>query len=81
MKKRTNQSGFTLLEIMLVVTIIALLLGAAIYKLGGNVELAIDVSIVRGGDRRTVRLQRFNLELGDLLHDQPTGVNGEIARA
>lgn len=40
MKTRTNQSGFTLLEIMLVVTIIALLLGAAIYKLGGNVEYA-----------------------------------------
>lgn len=40
MTKRTNQSGFTLLEIMLVVTIIALLLGAAIYKLGGNVEFA-----------------------------------------
>ena len=40
MRKRTNQSGFTLLEIMLVVTIIALLLGAAIYKLGGNVEFA-----------------------------------------
>ena len=35
--KRTND-GFTLLEIMLVVTIIALLLGAAIYTLGGNVE-------------------------------------------
>lgn len=40
MKTRTHQSGFTLLEIMLVVTIIALLLGAAIYKLGGNVEYA-----------------------------------------
>ena len=40
MRTRTNQSGFTLLEIMLVVTIIALLLGAAIYKLGGNVEYA-----------------------------------------
>lgn len=38
---RTNrQSGFTLLEIMLVVTIIALLLGTAIYKLSGNVEYA-----------------------------------------
>jgi general secretion pathway protein G len=35
-----KQSGFTLLEIMLVVTIIALLMGAAIYKLGGNVEYA-----------------------------------------
>ena len=40
MNTRKNQSGFTLLEIMLVVTIIALLLGAAIYKLGGNVEYA-----------------------------------------
>ena len=35
-----NQSAFTLLEIMLVVTIIALLLGTAIYKLAGNVEYA-----------------------------------------
>ena len=40
MTNKTHQSGFTLLEIMLVVTIIALLLGAAIYKLGGNVEYA-----------------------------------------
>ena len=40
MRMKRNQSGFTLLEIMLVVTIIALLLGAAIYKLGGNVEYA-----------------------------------------
>lgn len=38
MNKR--ESGFTLLEIMLVVTIIALLLGTAIYKLSGNVEYA-----------------------------------------
>jgi general secretion pathway protein G len=36
-----RQGGaFTLLEIMLVVTIIALLLGAAIFKLKGNVEYA-----------------------------------------
>src|SRR5436853_6006074 len=40
MTKPTNQSGFTLLEIMIVVTIIALLLGTAIYKLSGNVEYA-----------------------------------------
>ena len=37
---RRREEGFTLLEIMLVVTIIALLMGAAIYKLGGNVEYA-----------------------------------------
>ena len=41
MKTRKNKTdAFTLLEIMLVVTIIALLLGAAIFKLGGNVEYA-----------------------------------------
>jgi len=42
---RKNQSAFTLLEIMLVVTIIALLLGTAIYKLGGNVEFARDTTV------------------------------------
>jgi len=40
MKIKRTQEGFTLLEIMLVVTIIALLLGTAIYKLAGNVEYA-----------------------------------------
>jgi len=40
MTLRQKHGGFTLLEIMLVVTIIALLLGTAIYKLSGNVEYA-----------------------------------------
>jgi general secretion pathway protein G len=40
-----KQDGFTLLEIMLVVTIIALLLSAAIYKLSGNVEYSRHVRI------------------------------------
>src|SRR6266566_3280941 len=40
MTMKRKQRGFTLLEIMLVVTIIALLLGTAIYKLAGNVEYA-----------------------------------------
>ncbi len=42
---RQRNHGFTLLEIMLVVTIIALLLGAAIYKLGGNVEYSRHVRV------------------------------------
>src|SRR5438045_3202431 len=42
---KENQQGFTLLEIMLVVTIIALLLGAAIYKLSGNVEYSRHVRV------------------------------------
>jgi general secretion pathway protein G len=37
---KRKQNGFTLLEIMIVVTIIAVLMGAAIYKLGGNIEYA-----------------------------------------
>ena len=45
MRLREKQQGFTLLEIMLVVTIIALLLGAAIYKLGGNVEYSRHVRV------------------------------------
>jgi general secretion pathway protein G len=45
MRLKKNQTGFTLLEIMLVVTIIAILLSAAIYKLGGNVEFAKDTKI------------------------------------
>ena len=40
MMKHRRHGGFTLLEIMLVVTIIAILLGTAIYKLRGNVEVA-----------------------------------------
>ena len=45
MMKRTNQSGFTLLEIMIVVTIIALLLGAAVVGFRGNVEYSRHVRI------------------------------------
>ena len=37
---RKKQRAFTLLEIMLVVTIIAVLMGLAIFKLAGNVEIA-----------------------------------------
>jgi general secretion pathway protein G len=39
LKTRTEQ-GFTLLEIMLVVMIIAVLAGSAIYMMGGNVGIA-----------------------------------------
>ena len=42
---RHQEKAFTLLEIMLVVTIIALLLGTAIYKLRGNVEVGRAVAV------------------------------------
>jgi general secretion pathway protein G len=55
MTLRKNQSAFTLLEIMIVVTIIALLMGAAIYKLSGNVEYARHVRI--GADIQGINTQ------------------------
>lgn len=42
---RSRSSGFTLLEIMLVVMIIALLAGAAIYKMKGSLDVANNVRI------------------------------------
>jgi general secretion pathway protein G len=45
MRLRPNHHGFTLLEIMIVITIIALLLGLAINKIGGNVEYAKHVRV------------------------------------
>src|SRR3954467_11959634 len=42
---KRQEQGFTLLEIMLVVTIIALLMGAAIYKMTGSVEYSKHVKI------------------------------------
>ncbi len=44
-RRRSSRSAFTLLEIMLVVMIIALLAGAAIYTMGGNVGVAQDVRV------------------------------------
>jgi len=40
-----SQAGFTLLEIMLVVMIIALLAAAAIYGLGGNMDIARETRV------------------------------------
>ncbi len=45
MKPKNSNAGFTLLEIMLVVMIIGLLLGTAIYKLRGNVEVGRAVAV------------------------------------
>lgn len=42
---KRNENAFTLLEIMLVVMIIGLLLGTAIYKLRGNVEVSRIVAV------------------------------------
>lgn len=52
---RRRRGGFTLLEIMLVVMIISLLMGFAIYKMGGTVGVAKDVRT--RGDIQTLSMQ------------------------
>ena len=52
---KRKQQGFTLLEIMLVVTIIALLMSAAIYKMTGSVEYAKRVKV--GSDIQGINTQ------------------------
>ncbi|MEO7168346.1 MAG: type II secretion system major pseudopilin GspG [Spartobacteria bacterium] len=52
---RKKQSAFTLLEIMLVVSIIAVLLSVAIYKLRGNLETGKMVAVQ--ADLQSIRTQ------------------------
>ncbi|MCX6966778.1 MAG: type II secretion system major pseudopilin GspG [Verrucomicrobia bacterium] len=54
------QGGFTLLEIMLVVVIISLLLGAAIYNMGGNVESARKVRVQADISSIKTQLKLYN---------------------
>ncbi len=52
---RKNQSAFTLLEIMLVVSIIAVLLSVAIYRLRGNLETSKFVAVQ--SDIQSIKIQ------------------------
>lgn len=72
MSNRRNQSAFTLLEIMLVVMIIGLLLGTAIYKLKGNVEVGQNVAV-----RSSLQSIRTQLKLYESLNGfSPTTEQG-----
>ncbi len=53
--KQKKSSGFTLIEIMLVVTIIVVLMGAAIALLTGNVEVAQEQRVM--GDVQSIGTQ------------------------
>lgn len=76
-------SGFTLLEIMLVVSIITLLLGAAIYNMGGNVGVARDTRVKSDIQSISTQLKLYQATNGfypsteqglDALVHQPTTV-------
>ena len=72
MKLSRHSAGFTLLEIMLVVTIIALLLGTAIYKLSGNVEYARHTRIAADVQGISTQLKLYESMNGFF----PTGEQG-----
>ena len=63
---KRNDSGFTLLEIMLVVMIIGLLLGTAIYKLRGNVEVSRIVAV-----QSSLQSMRTQIKLYESLAGAP----------
>ncbi len=66
MKRESSNAGFTLLEIMLVVMIIGLLLGTAIYKLRGNVEVSRGVAV-----QSSLQSIRTQLKLYESLNGFP----------
>ena len=61
---RKNQSAFTLLEIMMVVAIIALLLGAAIYKMAPSLDVAKDVRVRADLEGIRVNLMQYQTLAG-----------------
>ena len=81
MKRRTLSSvaGFTLLEIMLVVSIIILLLGSAIYKMSKQADIA---KMVRAkGDIETLKIAVTSYEaLGGSLPSTAQGLRALVER-
>jgi general secretion pathway protein G len=79
LRSRSNASAFTLLEIMLVVTIIALLLGAGIYYMTGSAEYAREVRI--RGDFQTISTQlRLYQSMNGFLPSTAQGLKAMVAR-
>ncbi len=60
MRKRTNQSGFTLLEIMIVVSIIVILLGLAISKMGNPIAPTKAVAVRADIQSIGTQLMQYN---------------------
>ena len=64
--KRHKNDGFTLLEIMLVVMIIALLAGSAIYLMGGNLGYAQNVRVKSDIQGIAIELKMYQASNGFL---------------
>jgi general secretion pathway protein G len=59
---RSRARGFTLLEIMLVVGIIAVLMGAAIYKLSGSLDIAKEKRVEADLSALTTQLRTYEMQ-------------------
>lgn len=67
-----NQSGYTLFEIMLVLGIIAVLVGSAIYMLAGNIDVAKEQRVT--SDIQAISMQLRTYEM--LNYRMPTTEQG-----
>jgi general secretion pathway protein G len=71
-KRRFSQSGYTLFEIMLVLGIIAVLVGSAIYMLVGNIDVAKEQRV--DSDIEAISMQLRTYEM--LNYRMPTTEQG-----
>ncbi len=71
-KRRFSQSGYTLFEIMLVLGIIAVLVGSAIYMVVGNIDLAREQRV--DSDIEAISMQLRTYEM--LNYRMPTTEQG-----
>jgi general secretion pathway protein G len=71
-KRRLSQSGYTLFEIMLVLGIIAVLVGSAIYMLVGNIDVAKEQRV--DSDIEAISMQLRTYEM--LNYRMPTSEQG-----
>ena len=67
---RLVRAGFTLLEIMLVVTIIMLLLGSAVYFMGGQITIGQDTRVIGDIQALTTNLKTYEMLNGNLPTSQ-----------
>ena len=60
-KRRLSQSGYTLFEIMLVLGIIAVLVGSAIYMLVGNIDVAKEQRVDSDVEAISMQLRTYEM--------------------